>query len=91
VRLAGPDASDADLQAALRGVRIWTWVARVPDGWDTPPVSSCAARWPRTSTCRPRARSCATSSPPPASAPRCWSPTAPRARPRRRGRRAQSL
>jgi len=37
VRLVGPDASDADVQAALRGVRVWTWVARVPDGWDTPP------------------------------------------------------
>ena len=35
VRLAKPDATDADLRDALRRARIWGWVATLPDGLDT--------------------------------------------------------
>jgi ABC-type multidrug transport system fused ATPase/permease subunit len=35
VRLARPDASDPDIEAALRRARIWDWVAELPDGWHT--------------------------------------------------------
>ena len=35
VRLAKPDATDADLHDALRRARIWDWVATLPDGLDT--------------------------------------------------------
>jgi thiol reductant ABC exporter CydC subunit len=36
VRLARPDASDAEIESALRRARIWDWVDSLPDGWDTP-------------------------------------------------------
>jgi ATP-binding cassette, subfamily C, bacterial CydC len=35
VRLARPGASDAEVEGALRRARIWSWVAGLPDGWDT--------------------------------------------------------
>jgi ATP-binding cassette, subfamily C, bacterial CydC len=35
VRLARPDASDAEIESALRKARIWEWIATLPDGWDT--------------------------------------------------------
>jgi ABC-type multidrug transport system fused ATPase/permease subunit len=35
VRLARPDASEADLRDALRRARIWDWVATLPEGIDT--------------------------------------------------------
>jgi thiol reductant ABC exporter CydC subunit len=35
LRLARPDASDADLWAALRRARLAVWVASLPDGLDT--------------------------------------------------------
>ncbi|HEY1597070.1 MAG TPA: thiol reductant ABC exporter subunit CydC [Thermoleophilaceae bacterium] len=35
VRLARPEASDPDIEAALRRARIWDWVAELPDGWHT--------------------------------------------------------
>ena len=35
VRLAKPDATEADLRNALRRARIWDWVATLPDGLDT--------------------------------------------------------
>jgi ATP-binding cassette, subfamily C, bacterial CydC len=35
VRLARPDASDAELEDALRRARILDWVRSLPDGWDT--------------------------------------------------------
>ena len=35
VRLARPDADDAELEGALRRARIWDWVRSLPDGWDT--------------------------------------------------------
>jgi thiol reductant ABC exporter CydC subunit len=35
VRLGRTDASDADVERALRRARIWDWVAQLPDGWDT--------------------------------------------------------
>ena len=35
VRLAKPDATEADLRNALRRARIWDWVAMLPDGLDT--------------------------------------------------------
>jgi ATP-binding cassette, subfamily C, bacterial CydC len=35
VRLARPDASDRDLEDALRRARIWDWVSRQPAGLDT--------------------------------------------------------
>jgi len=36
VRLARPDATDAEIADALRHARIWSWVERLPDGLDTP-------------------------------------------------------
>ncbi len=36
VRLGKPDASDAEIEAALRRARIWDWLAELPDGADTP-------------------------------------------------------
>jgi thiol reductant ABC exporter CydC subunit len=36
VRLGRPDASDAEVEAALRRARVWDWVADLPDGADTP-------------------------------------------------------
>jgi ATP-binding cassette, subfamily C, bacterial CydC len=35
VRLARPDASDCDVEDALRRARIWDWIETLPDGWDT--------------------------------------------------------
>jgi thiol reductant ABC exporter CydC subunit len=35
VRLARPDAGDADIEEALRCARVWAWVEGLPDGWDT--------------------------------------------------------
>ncbi len=35
VRLARPDASDWEVEQALRRARIWEWVSRLPDGLDT--------------------------------------------------------
>jgi ATP-binding cassette, subfamily C, bacterial CydC len=35
VRLARPDATDAEIESALRRTRIWEWIATLPDGWDT--------------------------------------------------------
>jgi thiol reductant ABC exporter CydC subunit len=35
VRLARPDASDAEIERALERARIWQWVKALPDGWDT--------------------------------------------------------
>ena len=36
MRLARPDASDADLERALRRARPWSFVEGLPDGWGTP-------------------------------------------------------
>jgi thiol reductant ABC exporter CydC subunit len=36
VRLGRPEASDAEVEAALRRARVWDWVADLPDGADTP-------------------------------------------------------
>jgi len=35
VRLGGPEATDAELEQALRSARIWDWVQSLPDGLDT--------------------------------------------------------
>jgi ABC-type transport system involved in cytochrome bd biosynthesis fused ATPase/permease subunit len=35
VRLARPEASDAEIRDALCRARIWEWVSHLPDGWDT--------------------------------------------------------
>jgi ATP-binding cassette subfamily C protein CydC len=35
VRLARPEASDEEIEDALRRARILDWVRRLPDGWDT--------------------------------------------------------
>jgi ABC-type transport system involved in cytochrome bd biosynthesis fused ATPase/permease subunit len=35
VRLARPDASDDEIELALRRARLRSWVARLPDGLDT--------------------------------------------------------
>jgi ATP-binding cassette subfamily C protein CydC len=35
VRLARPDATDAEIEGALRRARIWEWASTLPDGWDT--------------------------------------------------------
>jgi thiol reductant ABC exporter CydC subunit len=35
LRLARPDAGDAELEDALRRARLWDWVASLPDGLDT--------------------------------------------------------
>jgi thiol reductant ABC exporter CydC subunit len=35
LRLACPNAADAQLEQALRRARIWDWVERLPDGLDT--------------------------------------------------------
>ena len=35
VRLAKPDASDDEIEAALRRSRAWDWIASLPDGLDT--------------------------------------------------------
>ena len=35
LRLARPDADDAEIEDALRRARIWDWVASLPDGLDT--------------------------------------------------------
>ena len=35
VRLGGSEASDADIEAALRRARLWDWVEKLPEGWDT--------------------------------------------------------
>jgi thiol reductant ABC exporter CydC subunit len=35
VRLGRTDASDADVERALRRARVWDWVAQLPAGWDT--------------------------------------------------------
>jgi thiol reductant ABC exporter CydC subunit len=35
LRLARPDATDDELEDALRRARILQWVRRLPDGWDT--------------------------------------------------------
>ena len=35
LRLARPDAGDAEIEDALRRARIWDWVASLPDGLDT--------------------------------------------------------
>ena len=35
VRLPRPDASDAEVEHALRRARIWDWIAALPDGLDT--------------------------------------------------------
>jgi ATP-binding cassette, subfamily C, bacterial CydC len=36
VRLARPEATDDEIECALRRARLWPWVARLPHGWDTP-------------------------------------------------------
>ena len=33
--MARPDATDDELEEALRRARIWSFVERLPDGWDT--------------------------------------------------------
>jgi ATP-binding cassette, subfamily C, bacterial CydC len=35
VRLARADASDVEVERALRRARLWPWVTGLPDGWDT--------------------------------------------------------
>jgi ABC-type multidrug transport system fused ATPase/permease subunit len=35
VRLARPEASDAEVERALRRARLWNWVSDLPDGADT--------------------------------------------------------
>ena len=35
VRLGYPEATDAEIEVALRSARIWNWVASLPDGVDT--------------------------------------------------------
>jgi len=35
LRLARPDAGDAEIEDALRRARIWDWVVSLPDGLDT--------------------------------------------------------
>jgi len=35
VRLADPDATDADVEEALRRARVWDWIATLPRGLDT--------------------------------------------------------
>jgi ATP-binding cassette, subfamily C, bacterial CydC len=35
VRLARPQASDADVERVLRRARLWTWVRELPEGLDT--------------------------------------------------------
>jgi ATP-binding cassette, subfamily C, bacterial CydC len=35
VRLARPEATDGEIERALRRARLWPWVARLRDGWDT--------------------------------------------------------
>lgn len=35
VRLGHPEATDAEIEEALRSARIWNWVASLPDGVDT--------------------------------------------------------
>ena len=35
LRIARPDADDAEIEDALRRARIWDWVASLPDGLDT--------------------------------------------------------
>jgi thiol reductant ABC exporter CydC subunit len=35
IQLARPDASDAEIEEALRRARIWDWVARLPEGLET--------------------------------------------------------
>jgi ABC-type transport system involved in cytochrome bd biosynthesis fused ATPase/permease subunit len=35
VRLARPEASDAEIEAALRRARLWHWVDGLPEGLDT--------------------------------------------------------
>jgi ATP-binding cassette, subfamily C, bacterial CydC len=35
VRLARPDATEGELEEALRSARIWNFVEQLPDGWDT--------------------------------------------------------
>jgi thiol reductant ABC exporter CydC subunit len=35
VRLARPDATDAEVAEALRRARVWSWVQRLPEGLDT--------------------------------------------------------
>lgn len=35
MRLARPNASDTEIEQALRHARIWDWIARLPDGLDT--------------------------------------------------------
>jgi ATP-binding cassette, subfamily C, bacterial CydC len=35
VRLARPEATDAELEHALRRAQIWEWVESLPQGWDT--------------------------------------------------------
>ena len=35
IRLARPDATDAEIEQALRRARIWDWVASLPDGLET--------------------------------------------------------
>ena len=35
MRLARPDASDWEIEQALRRARIWDWIRRLPDGLDT--------------------------------------------------------
>jgi ATP-binding cassette subfamily C protein CydC len=35
VRLARPEASDRDVEQALRRAGLWSWIQGLPDGWDT--------------------------------------------------------
>jgi thiol reductant ABC exporter CydC subunit len=35
VRIGRPEASDGDVERALRLTRIWDWIDQLPDGWDT--------------------------------------------------------
>jgi ABC-type multidrug transport system fused ATPase/permease subunit len=35
VRLARPEATQRELEGALRRARIWDWVEQLPEGWDT--------------------------------------------------------
>src|SRR5262245_22696355 len=35
VRLSRPDASDAEIELALRRAGLWHWIGDLPEGWDT--------------------------------------------------------
>lgn len=83
VRLARPEASDAEIEQALRRARLWHWVTDQPDGLDTPVgelgVSSRAASGSGSSSlarCSPTPPCWCSTSRPPTSTRRprsgCW-------------------